>query len=204
MPEGYITRQECKARRDLKESDTILDGFIDDLILAASRKVDQHCNVVPGAFLTQTQTRLYTATDSYCLKVDNLLSITAATGLLTDDGWNRSYSATWNSSQYDLWPYNASMDGIPYREIRVRSTSTNTFPVDKTEPRVRITGAFGYAAEAPAQIKEACYRLIDRFLALRGNAFGVVGSGELGTFRVSPMDPEVAELLAPFRERGMA
>lgn len=198
---NYVTRDEVKARKQIADADTSRDAFIDQVIVAACAKVDTYMGVPPGYFLPQTQTRLYRADNALCLKTDSFLSIDS---LQCDLGYNRSYSATFATTQYDVLPYNAALDGIAYREIRMRTTATTVFPVDIYEPRVRVTGSFGENADVLPQVKEAVFRIIDRFDALRGNAFGVVGGGELGTFRVSPIDPEVAGLLDMLRDRGMA
>ncbi len=201
MAANYLTLAQVKARRGLSDADTPDDQIIGELIEAVSRKVDDHCNVAPGAFVGEVQTRYYTAYDSECLYVDNLLSVGS---LVTDNGYNRNYSATWSSGHYDLYPYNAILDDIPFREIRRVVTATLVFP--SHNPRgVRLTGTFGYSPTGvPPQIREACLTLINRFLARRDSPYGVIGSGEIGTFRISPIDPDVQNWLEAFRDRGMA
>lgn len=195
----YATEAETKAMRGIKPLDTADDDTIRLYIEVASRKIDHHCNVAPGAFVGETQTRYYTANDSYCLVVDNLLDVASATGLLTDNGFNRSYSATWATTAYDLYPYNATLDGVPYWKIETVATSSNCFPVG--QPRgVKITGTFGYSREVPTEVKEACLLLISRYMTRKGSDYGTVGGGDVGVFRISPMDPDVMKLLEPFRE----
>lgn len=199
MTANYATVDEAKAQRGLTPGDTADDATLARLIEVASRKIDNHCNVAPGAFLGETQTRYYTAHDSYCLVVDNLLAIASSTGLLTDNGYNRNYSATWPPTAYDLYPYNATLDGVPYWRIDLVVTSTNVFPAGR-QRGVKITGTFGYSREVPAEVKEACLLLISRYMTRKGSDFGTIGGGDIGIFRISPMDPDVMELLRPFRE----
>lgn len=199
MPQDYVTRQDVKARRSLSEADTRDDAIIDAIIPAVCRAVDEYCNVRPGAFLAESQTRYYTATDSHCLVVDNLVSV-GTSGLETDNGYNLTYSATWSTAAYDLYPHNATLDGRPYWQIHARSSASNTFPVGR-ERGVKITGTFGWSAEPPYQIREAVLLIVNRFIERRNSPFGVVGNAEVGTFRISPIDPDVRELLEPFRER---
>jgi hypothetical protein len=148
MAANYATLDEAKAQRDLTANDTAADDLLNRLITVASRKIDHHCNVTPGAFAAQTQTRYYTAKNSHCLVVDNLLSLSTSSGILTDDAYDNTYSGTWATTSYRLYPYNAALDGVPYREIRTIATASNSFPVDEYEPRVRVTGSFGYATRS--------------------------------------------------------
>ena len=193
----YATIEEVRAQRGLSALNTADDDKILQLIDVASRKIDHHCNVMPGAFAGETQTRHYTAHNSEYIHVDNLLEIT---NLITDNGYNRNYSSTWATTQYDLMPYNATMDGVPYHMIQRIVTATLIFPA--MQPRgVRIIGLFGYSREAPSEVKEACLLLISRFMTRKGSDFGTIGGGEVGIFRISPMDPDVQGLLEPYRER---
>lgn len=195
----YATRSLAKARMDLPESSTAFDEMIDGLLELASRKIDDYCHVVHGHFAAgaATETRHYTATDYECLYVDNLISVTS---LRTDDGGNRTYSATWATTDYDLLPYNASLDDQPYHEIEVVSSGTHTFPVGRARG-VKLTGVFGYAANTPPQIREACLLLLSRWKARQSSPFATIGSAEVGIFRISAIDPDIAETLDVYRTR---
>ena len=197
----YATRSQAKSRMDIADTNTNFDALIDDLLELASRKIDDYCNVVHGHFSAgaATETRHYTAHDTECLYLDNLLSITS---LRTDNGGNRTYSATWAITDYDLKPYNASLDDRPYNEIEVVSSGGFVFPVG-TQRGVKITGVFGYSSATPPQIREACLLILARFRARQASPFATVGAAEVGIFRVSAIDPDVASILDHYRTRTM-
>lgn len=202
MANEYATREEVKARMGLLESQNADDATIDALREAASRKVERYCNRPVGHFYGTTETRYFTAHDSDCVRVGDLISIATASGLCTDWG-TRQYGTSWTSSDYDLWPANAALDGRPYSEIRVSPYGSRSFP-EMIERGVRVTGVFGYQTLTPPEVREAVIQLVIRFFHRRNSPFGVVGSGEIGTFRISAIDPDVAAWLEAFRLPGMA
>jgi hypothetical protein len=198
MTTNYATIEEGREARGLHPGDTASDADILLAIQTASRMIDSHCNVPPGAFAGESQTRYYTAIDPHSLVVDNLLEI-GTSGIEVDSGYNRSYSATWATSVFDLYPANATVDGMPYWKIETVTTASGSFPVG--QPRgVKITGTFGYSREAPPQIKKACLLLVSRLMARKGSDYGTIGGGDIGVFRIAATDPDVMKLLEPFRD----
>ena len=195
----YATRALAKARMDLPEASTAFDEMIDSLLELASRKIDDYCHVTHGHFCSgaATEERHYTAHDNDCLYVDPLVSVTS---LRTDDGGNRTYSATWATTDYDLLPYNAALEDRPYTRIEVVSSGTHSFPVG-TPRGVKISGIFGYSAATPPQIREACLLLLSRWKARQSSPFATLGSAEVGIFRISAIDPDIAETLDVYRTR---
>ena len=76
--------------------------------------------------------------------------IVAITTLKEDDNGNNTYSVTWSSTDYELWPYEANPTGKiqisrPYEAIEVNLRSNGSQDVFlKGQKRYEIIGKFGY------------------------------------------------------------
>lgn len=191
---GYVTLSELKSRLDI--TSTSYDSLLDQAIEAASRQIDAYT----GRRFYRTasdETRYYTATDPDLLLLpDDLGSLTS---LATDDDGDRVYETSWASTDYDLEPANAALDGQPYTAIRVTPLGRYTFP--STQRGVKLVGTFGYSALAsvPDAVAEACAIQAARLFKRRDSPFGMAGSPEFGVLRTVPaIDPDVRALLAPF------
>lgn len=195
---GYCTRAELKAQvwPPGAQADTTEDTVFDQVITAAARSIDDNCD---RRFFAASETRTFKAEFGDRLYVFDLLSVTT---LKTDDG-NRTYATTWATTDYDLGPENAALDGRPYRYIDVAPLGRYGFPVGLAKG-VQIAGSFGYATSAPALIKQACLLQAARWYKRKDAIFGVVGSAEMGQLLVIPkLDPDVAQMIMHFqRGRG--
>ncbi len=129
--------------------------------------------------------------------VDDLLSVTT---LATDDDGGRTWATTWASTDYELVPSNAVVDGQPYTAIETSPNGTYWFPL--INRGLKIAGSFGYATTTPAVIREACLIQAARIFKRKDSPFGVAGVGELGVMRISALDPDVKMLLHPMIRYG--
>jgi len=194
---GYATLAALKARLSLTDSDD--DSLAESVINAVSRLIDRYCK---RRFYTTSadETRHYTATDpGVFFSPDDILSVTT---LKTDDDGDGTHETTWTANMdYLLWPYNATLDGAPYTQIKVSPTATKAFPLK--DRGVQIAGMFGYCATGahPAQIAEACLLQCERLYKRKDAPFGIAGAGDMGQMRmITPnrLDPDVEQLLSPF------
>lgn len=194
---GYCTLAELKARVwPTGTVDTNDDTVMEQVITAVSRHIDSVCG---RRFYASAETRYYTPEFADLLFVDDLLSVTT---LKTDDDGDRVYETTWAATDYDLEPYNATLESQarPYTQIRTAPNSNYAFPVGQRKG-VQLAGSFGFASATPAAIKEACLIQSARIYKRRDAIFGVIGSAEMGQQLVIPkLDPDVAQLLAPFKK----
>lgn len=176
---------------------TTNDAVIVALLEAVSRYIDNVCN---RRFYPVTETRYFTATDSECVFIYDLLSVTA---LKTDDDGDRTYENTWTAADYDLMPYNATTDGVPYTWIETTPYGDYSFPA--TSKGVELAGSFGYctAANRPYSIMEACLLGTHRLYKRHDTPLGVSASPALGQMQVIVKelnsDPDFMALLAPYR-----
>ncbi len=194
---GYTTLIALKARLNLTDNDD--DSIVESIINAVSRLIDRYCK---RRFYTTSadETRYYTATDpAVFFSPDDILSVTT---LKTDDDGDRTHETTWTAlTDYLPWPYNATLDSVPYTQIKVSPATTKAFPLG--DRGVQIVGEFGYCATGshPAQIAEACLLQCERLYKRKDAPFGIAGAGDMGQMRMvipNKLDPDVEQLLSPF------
>lgn len=190
---GYCTLDELKARLDISTTDTADDTKLEVIIQAASRAIDAKTGRRFYA-TTADETRYYTAEADDVVFTDEIISVTS---LLTDDDGTRAYATTWASTDYELEPVNAALDGKPYTRIELAPYSPYTFP-EGVRRGIQITGIFGFCtAEAhPDVVREACLIQSARLFKRKDAPFGVVGSPELGQLQpLNKLDPDVELML---------
>ncbi len=195
---GYTSLAVYKQRfYDEGQGDTKDDAAIGAVIEATSRAIDLVC--WQRFFTTAAdETRYYTAELADTLKPpDRIVSVTT---LKTDADGDRTYEDSWTEdTDFDLMPYNATLDGIPYHSIVITPNGSYRFPT--TPKGVEIAGKFGWAA-APKGVVEACLLYSHRLMARRNTPLGVSGAAAVGelTMTVTQMkaDPEIMELLDPY------
>lgn len=197
---GYATLAEIRPRLGFVTVDNADDTMLEGIVMAVSRWIDQYCG---RRFFTTSsdETRHYTAEDGGLLFLpDDLISVST---LSTDEDGDRIYERTWASTDYDLEPANAAMDGLPYSRISVPPAGRYRFPW--SAKGVKIAGQFGWGTTAPTPIKEACLLQCERLYKRKDAPFGVMGSAEMGQVLVIPkLDPDVAIMLASYVRYSIA
>lgn len=186
---GYCALSELKARLDIQDDRS--DSLLEDVIEAASRKIDGYCG---RRFYAATETRYYTPDLWDELPVDDLVSVTT---LKTDYDSDRTYETAWSASDYELDPPNAASDGMPYTRIRVTPTGRYAFPAYQRRS-VEVVGSFGWP-DVPHAIREATLILASRFHKRKDAPFGIAGNAELGQLTLPANDPDVIRLVADYR-----
>jgi hypothetical protein len=151
---GYATLAEFKIymtpRGGAEGTDSSDDTAIENTIEAVSRLID---DVTNRRFYTTSddETRYYTPECNSLLFIDDLSA--TPTSLKTDTGYDRAYSTTVGSSDYDLQPFNAALKGWPYTWVEIAPHSSAYFP--EASKGVQIVGKFGFPS-VPDDIKEVC------------------------------------------------
>lgn len=195
---GYATLAQLRARLGFATADTADDTILEAIVAAVSRWIDLHCG---RRFWVNSvaEARYYTATDSDLLLCpDDVVTVTA---LACDEDGDRVYERTWAATDYDLEPYNATLDGQPYTRIAVTPNGQYAFPT--MAKAVKVTGTFGWSA-VPDAIREACLLQAERIYKRKDAPFGVLGSAEMGQTLVIPkLDPDVALLLWPYTRQSV-
>lgn len=190
---GYCTLLEFKSRfYPPDSSDMADDKVIESAITAVSREIDGYCH---RRFWKNTayETRYFTAAWGNLLLCDDVVSVT---GVCVDDAGDRTYSTTLATTDYDLEPYNATLDGLPYTRLRTAPNSSHAFST--AQKGNRLAGIFGWPA-TPSAVNEACLIQSIRLFKRKDAPFGVMGSGEMGQMvAITSIDPDVRMLLEPY------
>lgn len=136
----YLTLAEFKATAypNAEGSDTADDTVIKRVIENISRALDRFWE--GRHYYPRTETRVYTAADANLLLVDDLLTVTT---LKTDSG-DRSYATTWQTTDYDLAPYNAVSSAPPRPYTRVVPSPNGSYRFPSVAKGVQLAGSFGY------------------------------------------------------------
>jgi hypothetical protein len=136
MANWYVTLDELKAELGLVNANE--DARLRGVIYQVSRRIDRDTG---RFFFEAVQTRVYTANCPSWVRVDDLQAVTS---LKTDDGWDRTYSTTWATTDYELDEANAPYESPPepYRKICATPNGTKSFP--SVSRGVQVVGKFGY------------------------------------------------------------
>jgi hypothetical protein len=139
-------------------------------------------------------TRYYTAQDWYTCNTDDFVSFSE---LATDDNFDQLYTTIWVAGDYMLEPINNPRRGWPFS--RFLAIGSYIFPYNLPQS-VRIKGVWGWPS-VPAEIAMATKLQASRLFIRRQSPFGIAGTPELGTVRLtSRLDPDVEALIRPFRK----
>ena len=194
---GYCTLAEVKAA--LRLNDAIDDTLIENSVEGASRRIDGYC----GRFFYNTTNAVkFFASDAYRLAVPD---ISSTSGLIvqTDDNGDGSFETTWTlNTDYILEPTDAALQSRPYR--RITATGGKTFPMFyiPQDAGVQVTATWGFPS-IPDDVREACVLLSMRQFARYNAALGVMAFGDMAV-SVRSVDPDVRDLLSPYRVLGVA
>ena len=193
---GYATLNEVKA--SLAITDNNDDDLIELAVNATSRMIDDYtgrffyANGTSGSPVT----RYYTANNPWVLPVDDFTQITE---IATDNNFNQTYDTVWANTDFMLEPVNNPTRSWPY--TRVLATDRYVFPIGMPQA-VRIKGVWGWSA-VPYEINQACLIQSSRLFIRKQSPFGIAGTPELGTVRLSSrLDPDVEALIRPLRRNN--
>ncbi len=190
----YCTLSDLKT--SLAIEDIQDDTGLEAAILTASRMVDDYT----GRFFYRDGTtaapvvRYYTAQDWYTCNVDDFVSLSQ---IATDDNFDQLYTTIWQSDDYMVEPVNNPRRGWPLS--RLLAIDSYIFPYNLPQS-VKVTAVWGWPS-VPAEIAMATKIQASRLFIRRQSPFGIAGTPELGTVRLSSrLDPDVEALIRPFRK----
>ena len=198
---GYCTLSDVKAA--LRITDNIDDTLLELSIESASRDIDGTCERV--FYQDADAVRTYVPTDSFLVEIDDLVSLT--TLKTSSDG--EAFDITWSSGDYQLEPLNGQAGGIESPSTRIRAIGSYLFPVwepsnvNAQEATVQVTGTFGWSS-VPTAIRQATILLAMRHYKRYDSPLGIAGFSDIGAIRVSRIDPDVQNLIMPFKKVRMA
>lgn len=195
---GYTDLTTIKGADYLNISDSNSDTALEGIITTISRAIDNECN---RYFYKSSahEVRYFTARDPYQLFCGDVVSVTA---LYTDTSvGDRTYPFTWQTTDYDLFPYNESTmsEPEPYRWLDKTPLGTYQFPVGVPKG-VKLDAIFGWNA-VPSAITRACLLWSMRWFKRLKTPLGVAAASFLGetTVKFPPPDPDVMALLSNYK-----
>lgn len=195
---GYTTLTTVRNALGIPSDDLSNDLYLEATIEAVSRMID---NYTGRRFYVNesTEARYYSPVSTDLCWTDD---ITTVTTLKTDNDQDGTFETTWTTSDYQLLPYNAALNGKPYTHIETSGYGSYEM---STNPRsLQIVGYFGYctAANRPKTISEAAKIQSVRLFKRKDAPFGVVGGNEFAqVVGIPDLDPDVKTLLSMYVKR---
>jgi hypothetical protein len=193
---GYASLSQIKAAARI--TDAVDDSLLEMAVESASRMIDAECD--RNFYSSGTATRDFTPNDLYTVDTDDLTSIVS---VKLDDTGDLTFPITIAATDYQTEPLNQRVSGNPYPIYRLRMIGDYLLPVWGRQATVRIQGVYGFTP-VPIQITQACIILAARYYKRLDSPLGVLGMNDLGVVRVGRVDPDIAQLVRPFKKYAAA
>jgi hypothetical protein len=202
---GYATLTQIKGYMSI--SDNTDNDLLEDLIESASRSIDRIAN--RRFYLDATASaRLYRAYSDIFVYVDDLGSTTDLV-VKTDSNGNGTYSKTLTLNQdYILDPLTAPSLSRPYTQLTMVS-NTESWPIfpgltqNGLRPGVQVTARWGWPS-VPDDINMACLILTADLYKRKDAPGGILGLGDLGVVRMSPLGRDVTAMVRAYKKEVVA
>jgi hypothetical protein len=202
---GYATLAAMKAY--LSISDTTDDTLLETLIESASRSIDKIANRRFYADAAAT-VRLYRAYSDVFVYTDD---ISSTSGLIVkvDEAGNGTYTKTLTlNTDYIMDPLTAEALGRPFTQLTMVSNS-ESWPIfpgltqNGLRPGVQVTAKFGWPS-VPSDVNVACLILTADLYKRKDAPGGVLGLGDLGVIRMSPVGRDVSQMVRAYQKIAIA
>jgi hypothetical protein len=202
---GYATLTEIKAYMSI--SDNTDNDLLENLVESASRSIDRIAN--RRFYLdTTASARLYRAYSDIFVYIDDLGTTTDLV-VKTDSNGNGSYAKTLTLNQdYILDPLTAPSLSRPYTQLTMVS-NTETWPIfpgltqNGLRPGVQVTARWGWPS-VPDDINMACLILTADLYKRKDAPGGILGLGDLGVVRMSPIGRDVTAMVRAYKKEVVA
>jgi hypothetical protein len=202
---GYATLAGIKAY--LSISDTTDDSLLETLVESSSRSIDKIANRRFYADAAAT-TRLYRAYSDIFVYTDD---ISSTDGLIVkvDEGGNGTYTKTLTlNTHFIMDPLTAAALGRPFTQLTMVS-NTESWPIfpgltqNGLRPGVQVTAKFGWPS-VPSDVNVACLILTADLYKRKDAPGGVLGLGDLGVIRMSPVGRDVSQMVRAYQKIAIA
>ena len=188
-------------------SDNTDNDLLEDLIESASRSIDRMAN--RRFYLdANASARLYRAYSDIFVYVDDI-GTTSNLAVALDINGNGTYTKTLTLNQdYILDPLTASSLGRPFTQLTMVS-NTETWPIfpgltqNGLRPGVQVTARWGWPS-VPDDINMACLILTADLYKRKDAPGGILGLGDLGVVRMSPIGRDVTAMVRAYKKEVIA
>jgi len=202
---GYATLTQIKNYMSI--SDNTDNDLLEDLIESASRSIDRIAN--RRFYLdANASARLYRAYSDIFVYVDDI-GTTSSLVVALDINGNGTYTKTLTLNQdYILDPLTASSLGRPFTQLTMVS-NTETWPIfpgltqNGLRPGVQVTARWGWPS-VPDDINMACLILTADLYKRKDAPGGILGLGDLGVVRMSPIGRDVTAMVRAYKKEVIA
>jgi hypothetical protein len=202
---GYATLAEIKGYMSI--SDTTDDSLLENLVESASRSIDRIAN--RRFYLDATASaRLYRAYSNIFVFVDDIGSTTSLV-VKTDEDGNGTYSKTLTlNTDFILDPLTSQSLNRPFTQLTMVS-NTESWPIfpgitsNGLRPGVQVTAKWGWPA-VPDDLNMACLILTADLYKRKDAPGGILGLGDLGVVRMSPIGRDVTAMVRAYKKEVIA
>lgn len=200
----YCTTAQLKSW--LRIGDVTDDALLAFAVTAASRDIDQYCNRQFGK-VGAAEVRYYSWDGQMiegraALEIDDVQDSTGLEVLVLDSDGTTSATLTL-STDFDLWPWNAPAEGVPWTHAVTRPGSAGWW--SRCARSVSVEAVWGWTS-VPSSVLQATLITAAETFARRNAPFGIAGSPEMGSELrlLQRLDVDAARLLAKYRRHWAA
>ena len=202
---GYATLTEIKNYMSI--SDTTDNDLLENLVESASRSIDRIAN--RRFYLDATASaRLYRAYSDIFVYVDDI-GTTSSLVVKTDSNGDGTYAKTLTlNTDYILDPLTSQSLNRPFTQLTMVS-NTETWPIfpgltsNGLRPGVQVTARWGWPS-VPDDINMACLILTADLYKRKDAPGGILGLGDLGVVRMSPIGRDVTAMVRAYKKEVIA
>jgi len=202
---GYTTLASMKNFLSIVDStdDTLLEGLIE----SASRSIDRIANRRFYAD-SSASARSYRANNNVFVYVDDISSTTGLVVKTDDDGDGTFETTLTINTDFLVDPLTASALGRPFTQLTMVNT-LNVWPVypglfsNGLRPGVEVTAKWGWPS-VPDDIETACQILTADLYKRKDSPGGILGLGDLGAIRMSPLGRDVTAMVRAYKKEVVA
>ena len=202
---GYATLAEIKGYMSI--SDNTDNDLLENLVESASRSIDRIAN--RRFYLDATASaRLYRAYSNIFVFVDDI-GTTSNLVVAVDENGNGTYSKTLTlNTDYILDPLTSQSLNRPFTQLTMVS-NTETWPIfpgltsNGLRPGVQVTARWGWPS-VPDDINMACLILTADLYKRKDAPGGILGLGDLGVVRMSPIGRDVTAMVRAYKKEVIA
>ena len=202
---GYATLTQIKAYMSI--SDNTDNDLLEDLVESASRSIDRIAN--RRFYLdSSASARLYRAYSNIFVYVDDI-GTTSSLVVAVDENGNGTYSKTLTlNTDYILDPLTSPSLNRPYTQLTMVS-NTETWPIfpgltsNGLRPGVQVTARWGWPS-VPDDLNMACLILTADLYKRKDAPGGILGLGDLGVVRMSPIGRDVTAMVRAYKKEVIA
>lgn len=202
---GYATLTQIKAYMSI--SDNTDNDLLEDLIESASRSIDRIAN--RRFYLdSSASARLYRAYSNIFVFVDDIGTTSNLVVAIDEDG-NGTYSKTLTlNTDYILDPLTSQSLNRPFTQLTMVSNN-ESWPIfpgitsNGLRPGVQVTAKWGWPS-VPDDINMACLILTADLYKRKDAPGGILGLGDLGVVRMSPIGRDVTAMVRAYKKEVIA